>query len=105
VALCLGIYGDPRGAWGSYERGTPVAVPHSGWPTILKLTRWACGTNSATLVQIRQLWYKFGNFGAKQSPVSPYLLNPFVFLFFITLDAGHERSSSLELSDTKVCEP
>ena len=30
MALCLGTYGDPRGAGVSYERGTPVAALEQG---------------------------------------------------------------------------
>ena len=45
----------------AHEDGYPVlevqtrhlALPHSGWPTILKLTFWVCGTNPPSLEQKR----------------------------------------------------
>ena len=45
----------------AHEDGYPVlevqtqhlALPHSGWPTILKLTFWVCGTNPPSLEQNR----------------------------------------------------
>ena len=37
----------------SYERGTPVALPHSGWPTVLELTGWVCGAHPSTVGEHR----------------------------------------------------
>ena len=48
----------------SYERGFPVALPHSGWPTVLKLTCGVCGVKSV-------------NFGAERNPGTTKLVRPY----------------------------
>jgi len=49
------IEGWRDGRYASLEGGRILALPHSGWPTVLKLARWVCGGNPLTLERERAL--------------------------------------------------
>ena len=55
---------------GAYERGTPVALSHLGWQTILKLTCWAFISQNVFI----DLFYRVNSPTKKQLIVYYHLL-------------------------------